>query len=218
MLKNYKTVLGEETYTYEEKRSRFIARVKPVEREEDALAFISTIRECAWDATHNCFAYSIQGDQVFQRYSDDGEPSGTAGLPMLEVIKRRQLTNVAVVVTRYFGGVLLGASGLVRAYTKATAGVLEAVEEINVKTCLEAEINIEYHLSGKLENMLLSNGYLLAGTNYSESVTFHVLFEKAQRPALEEKLNELTSGRALLKDAGLREVHTDTSGKVLIIR
>jgi len=130
----YKTISKEATVEMEEKKSRFIANVKPVSSEEEALEFINNIRAKYWDATHNVYAYYISGENIIQRFSDDGEPSGTAGMPVLEVIKRMELKDLVVVVTRYFGGILLGASGLVRAYSKSAALGIEAAGIVTKKT------------------------------------------------------------------------------------
>ncbi|MGI6085601.1 MAG: IMPACT family protein, partial [Acetivibrionales bacterium] len=124
-MKSFRTIIKEGYYLVEEKRSRFIARAKPIITEQEALDYIQQIKTACWDATHNCYAYLVETDSLYQRYSDDGEPQGTAGLPILDVIRKKNLQNVVVVVTRYFGGILLGAGGLVRAYGKACAGGLE---------------------------------------------------------------------------------------------
>ncbi|NLU32372.1 MAG: YigZ family protein [Clostridiaceae bacterium] len=217
MLKEYRTVFQEGHYVYEEKRSRFIARVLPVLSEEEAIGFINRIRSECRDAAHNCYAYYVEGEAAYQRYSDDGEPAGTAGLPILEVIRKRQLVNVAIVVTRYFGGILLGAGGLVRAYGKAAAGGVQGAREVTVRTCVEARIDVEYHLSGKLRNMLMSEGFTLAGADYSHLVAFTVLLPENQKAKLEEKVNDITGGRASLEYAGERLVKTDDSGNILEI-
>ncbi|NLW02380.1 MAG: YigZ family protein [Clostridiaceae bacterium] len=217
MLKEYRTVFREGQYIYEEKRSRFIARVLPVQSEEEAIGFINRVRSESRDATHHCYAYYIEGEAVYQRYSDDREPAGTAGLPILEVIKKRQLVNIVIVVIRYFGGVLLGAGGLVRAYGKAAAGGVLEAREIMVRACVEASINVEYHLSGKLQNMLLTEGFSLAGTDYSHLVTFTVLLPEKHKAKLEEKVNDITSGGARVEYVGERLVKTDDSDNILEI-
>jgi uncharacterized YigZ family protein len=214
-LKDYKSVYHEGYYLYEEKRSRFIARVRPVITEQEAIDFINGIKAECWDATHNCYAYHVANEAVYQRYSDDGEPSGTAGMPILEVIRKKQLMNVVVVVTRYFGGILLGAGGLVRAYGKAAAGGLEDACEIWVKTCIHAKIRIEYHLSGKLQNMLMQEGFLVRDVAYTDDVTFEVLLEEQQRDDFEKMLNDLTGGRSNVTYLGKVPVKLDLKGNVL---
>ena len=133
-MEQYKTVLEGGTGEIVEKKSRFIATVRPVKNEEEALAFLEEMRKKYWDARHNCYAYSIGKNREFTRCSDDGEPSGTAGRPMLDVILGEDIYNVAVVVTRYFGGVLLGTGGLVRAYSKAVQEGLGITEPVNSPT------------------------------------------------------------------------------------
>jgi len=214
-LKSYKTIRSEGYFLLEEKRSRFIARARPVSTEQEAIDFIQSIKAEHWDATHNCYAYSVEDGALYQRYSDDGEPQGTAGLPMLEVIRKRELTNVVVVVTRYFGGILLGAGGLVRAYGKACAGSLDNGEEIWVKPCLEMKIPIEYHLSGRLQNMLLNEKFILAGADYAEEVTFTVYVPKERRDFLEKEIREITGGTLRSQVIGHKNVRLDPSGKVL---
>lgn len=217
MQREYKTVFQEGTFILEERRSRFIARVLPVQSEEEAVAFINRVRAESRDATHHCYAYYVEGDTTYQRYSDDGEPAGTAGIPILEVIKKRQLVNVAIVVVRYFGGILLGAGGLVRAYGKAAAGGVLNAQEVRVRTCVEAKIHVQYHLSGKLQNMLMNEGFILGGTDYSDLVAFTVLITEDQKNNLEEKVNEITGGKACIAYCGDKRVRIDESDRVLAV-
>ncbi|NLU51277.1 MAG: YigZ family protein [Clostridiaceae bacterium] len=213
--KSLKTILKEGYFLLEEKRSSFIARAKPVSSEQEAIDFIQQIKASHRDATHNCYAYSVDADALYQRYSDDGEPQGTAGLPILEVIKKKELQNVAVVVTRYFGGILLGAGGLVRAYGKACAGALENAGEIWIKPCLEIKIPIEYHLSGRLRNMLINEGFILGGIDYAQEVTFTVYLPKEQKPILEKHILDITGGVLRLEVIGTKNVKIDKDGKVI---
>ena len=218
MQRVFKTVFKEGYYSYDEKRSRFIARVKPVQDEEQAIAFINRVKSESRDASHHCYAYYIEGDAAYQRYSDDGEPAGTAGLPILDVIKKRNLTNVAVVVIRYFGGILLGAGGLLRAYGKAAAGGVADSREIFVKACLETQIRVEYHLSGKMQNMLQNDRYLISGTDYTDLVTFSVLIGEEEKEILEEKINDITAGKhGVLYISGKKTVKIDEAGNLLEI-
>ena len=214
-MKDYKTIEKEGYYLLEEKRSRFIARAKPISNEEEALDFIQSIKTSCWDATHNCYAYSVENDALYQRYSDDGEPQGTAGLPMLEVIRKRELQNVVVVVTRYFGGVLLGAGGLVRAYSKACSGGLIDAGEIWVKTCLELKIPIEYHLSGKLQNMLLTEEFLIGNTNYGAEVTYTVYSPPSRLEFLNQQISEITGGVVRTEVVENKKIKVDENGKVI---
>ena len=214
-MKCYKTIKKEGYYLFEEKRSRFIARAIPIVTEQEAIDFIQSIKSTHWDATHNCYAYSVESDTLCQRYSDDGEPQGTAGLPILDVIRKKELNNVVVVVTRYFGGILLGAGGLVRAYGKACVGSLDEGEEILVKPCLEIKIPIEYHLSGKLQNMLINENFILGRIEYSEEVTFTVYVPKKQKEFLEKEIMEITSGVLRIEVSDIRNIKLDKNGKVL---
>lgn len=202
-------------FLFEEKRSQFIARARPVQSEPEAIEFIQSLKTSCWDATHNCYAYSIDADSLYQRYSDDGEPQGTAGLPMLDVIRKKGLQNVVVVVTRYFGGILLGAGGLVRAYGKACAGGLEDGGEIWVKPCLKLKLPIEYHLSGKLQNMLLSEDFIIADTIYTDEVTFTIYSPIERKSFLENQIREITGGVLRLEEAGIKNIRIDIKGNVL---
>lgn len=143
-MEQYKTVLEGGTGEIVEKKSRFIATVRPVKNEEEALAFLEEMRKKYWDARHNCYAYSIGKNREFTRCSDDGEPSGTAGRPMLDVILGEDIYNVAVVVTRYFGGVLLGTGGLVRAYSKAVQEGLAGSLVIEKKKGISLKVTTDY--------------------------------------------------------------------------
>lgn len=214
-MKSYKTIIKEGYYLLEEKRSRFIARAKPITAEQEALDFIQEIKTTCWDATHNCYAYSVDSGSLYQRYSDDGEPQGTAGLPMLDVIRKKDLQNVVVVVTRYFGGTLLGAGGLVRAYGKACAGGLENAGFVLVKPCLKFNIPIEYHLSGKLQNMFLSEGFIIADAEYTHEVAYTIYSPIEKKELLEHKIREITGGVLRMDEAGIENIYIDSKGNVL---
>ncbi len=214
-MRNYKTIGKDGYFLLEEKRSRFIARAKPVQTEQEAIDFIQAIKSECWDATHNCYAYSVETDALYQRYSDDGEPQGTAGLPILDVIRKKELQNVVVVVTRYFGGIMLGAGGLVRAYSKACAGGLNDAGEVWVKTCHEIKIPIEYHLSGKLQNMLINEDFIIADTDYGEEVLYTIYSPPEKKEFLEQQIQEITSGVLRIEVIGTKEIRLDTNGKVI---
>lgn len=218
ILKSYKTILKEGDFLLEEKKSRFIARAKPVFSEQEATDYIQSIKTACWDATHNCYAYSIEADSLYQRFSDDGEPQGTAGLPMLDVIKKKELQNVVVVVTRYFGGTLLGAGGLVRAYSKACAGGLESGKEIIVKPCLKLKVPIEYHLSGRLQNRLITEGFIINQIEYTQEVTFTVFTPMEKKENLENIIREITGGLLRLEDDGFEDIYVDSKGNVLEVK
>ena len=150
-MEQYKTVLEGGTGEIIEKKSRFIATVRPVRNEEEALAFLEEMRKQYWDARHNCYAYSVGRNREYTRCSDDGEPSGTAGRPMLDVILGEDIYNVAVVVTRYFGGVLLGTGGLVRAYSKAVQEGLSESLLIEKKKGISLKVTTDYTGIGKIQ-------------------------------------------------------------------
>lgn len=172
MKKSFKTINQRATTEVIEKKSRFIANVLPVNTEEEAISFISSIKKQYYDARHNCFAYIIGKDIPIIRFSDDGEPSGTAGKPILDVLQGEKLENVVVVVTRYFGGILLGTGGLVRAYKKATKeGILEA-KIVEMDRYNEVFINVDYSFVGKIQYEITNNNYILIDTKYTDIVEF----------------------------------------------
>lgn len=187
-------------------RSRFIGRGFPVESEAAALAILADIRKAHWDASHNCFAYRIGPDGGCARYSDDGEPGGTAGLPMMEVLKSRGLTDLLVVVTRYFGGILLGAGGLVRAYSKSAAAAIQAAGEVEVLSALRYHITIPYNRYGGLEPLLRERA-LVEAVDFGQDVQVTALVEAAQAPGFCKAVTEKSDGRctpALLGEGWLR--------------
>lgn len=195
----YKTVLNYAEAKYEEKKSRFIASVKPVAGEEEAVDFINQLKTRYWDATHNVYAYCINGDSIIRRFSDDGEPSGTAGLPVLEVINKNELMDVVVVVTRYFGGTLLGASGLVRAYGKAAMMGIGAAGMGKKVLCEEIRIVLEYPVFGKLQNYIASQGYRVRDINYAQDIVMTVLVPVNEKDGFIKYVNNATNGEALVE-------------------
>ncbi len=183
----------------EEKKSRFICHVKPVETEEEAAAFINDKKKEYWDARHNCSAFVIGKNAELTRCSDDGEPAGTAGRPMLEVLLNEEIRNVAVVVTRYFGGVLLGTGGLVRAYQAAVKAGLEASSIIEKQEGIKGSLCVDYTTVGKLQYVFEKNGYTVLESKYEESVTFILLIPKEEWDAAVKMITEATMGRVELK-------------------
>ena len=179
-----------------EKKSRFIANVRPVESEAEAVAFIDEMKKKYWDARHNCSAFVIGTKAELTRCSDDGEPSGTAGRPMLEVLLGEGVRNVAVVVTRYFGGVLLGTGGLVRAYTTATARALEAAEVVTVRSVVELEVTVDYSLYERAALLIQAAEAKLADPQFTDRVTLRWQMPEGTEPPLLEQLRELTRGAA----------------------
>ncbi|OPJ56742.1 YigZ family protein [Alkalithermobacter paradoxus] len=200
MRKEYKTIkeFGQSEIIIE--KSRFIGYAKPVESEEDAVKFINEIKEKHKDATHNVWAYTVGMNMEIQRYSDDGEPTGTAGIPSLEVIKKEDLRNVAVVVTRYFGGIKLGGGGLIRAYTKGAKIGLEAGKIINRILFKNIILKLEYTLLGKIQNEILNSHYIIKDTLYEDMVKMIVYSKVDDVEALKEKLIDITNGKIEIEE------------------
>lgn len=199
MLEKYKTVYEGGEGEIVEKKSRFIATVRLVEKEEDALAFIEEMRKKYWDARHNCYAYSIGENREFTRCSDDGEPSGTAGRPMLDVILGTGVYNVAVVVTRYFGGVLLGTGGLVRAYSKAVQEGLAASTVIEKIRGISLRVETDYTGIGKIQYIAGERHLPVLDSEYTDKVVLHLLVPADQVAGVEKAITEGTNGRALME-------------------
>lgn len=177
-------------------KSRFIGYAKPVETEEEALEFIEEISIKHRDATHNVYAYVIGETSNIQRFSDDGEPSGTAGIPALEVLKKEDLRNTVVVVTRYFGGIKLGGGGLIRAYTKGAKIAIDAAVIIDMVEHTKVKIRVDYTTYGRIENFLITEGYLVEDTVYDDAVNIYVLIRYDFLEEFENIMTELTSGTA----------------------
>ena len=195
-MSNYKTLhkFGVDEYIVE--KSTFIGYAKPIKTEEEAIEFINEIKKKHKDATHNVWAYTVGENMNIQRYSDDGEPQGTAGIPTLEVIKKEDLRDVVVVVTRYFGGVKLGAGGLVRAYTKGAKIGIEAGIVIEKVKYTEVKIKIEYTQLGRIQNEIMNLGYTLKDTIYSEDVELIVYTKVEDAQSLIDRMIDITSGTA----------------------
>ncbi|HEX2945087.1 MAG TPA: YigZ family protein [Clostridia bacterium] len=198
MRKEYLTVSREASAEFEEKKSRFIATVRPVACEEEAHGFVEALRSKYWNATHNVYAYYICGENTQQKFSDDGEPSGTAGLPVLEAIRKLDAEDVAVVVTRYFGGTLLGASGLVRAYGKSATLGLEAAGIVKRQLCIEAGIAMDYSLLGKLQALAASKGYRVKDTIYAQDVDMYLYIPVDEFEAFSALVTETTNAKAIV--------------------
>lgn len=170
---DYKTIKGIEVSEFEVEKSVFITTAKHVETEGEALTFIDEIREKYKDATHNCTAYIINEKPEIKRYNDDGEPQGSAGLPMLSVLEKEEVTNVAVVVTRYFGGKLLGKGGLIRAYTKGVADTV-GPNALYKRDYLRVELILSYNILGQIENYLNEEKYQVINKSYTDEVSFEI--------------------------------------------
>ncbi|MCX7745707.1 MAG: YigZ family protein [Clostridia bacterium] len=215
MAKEYKTVLNFSVTEMEEKKSKFIASVKPVSTEEEALAFIQELKSKYWDATHNVYSYFIGGNNIIQRFSDDGEPSGTAGVPVLEVIKRMGVQNLVVVVTRYFGGTLLGAAGLIRAYSKSAALGIEASKIVRKLLSREVRIIIEYTLFGKLHSFLLNEGHTIKEIIYEQDVEIFVFVPVDLVEDFEAVIEETTNARAIVERGEASYITLDEKGNII---
>lgn len=201
-MNEYLTVQGYGEATYIIQRSRFLTYITPVETEEEAAAFISRIRKKHYDATHNCAAYTIGLNDDIQKADDDGEPSGTAGRPMLEVLKNRGLKNTCVVVTRYFGGIKLGAGGLVRAYGKAVTEGIDAAGIYRMMLYGKWHVEISYELLGTIENQLRTGGYHIADKQFTDVVVLTICAPKTAGERLVSELTDWSGGRAIVRDAG----------------
>ena len=196
MLPEYRTIYrgGEDEIV--EKKSRFIATVVPVNTEEEALEFVEKTRKKYWDARHNCFAYIIGERGQLQRCSDDGEPAGTAGKPMLDVLLNEQVHDMAVVVTRYFGGVLLGTGGLVRAYQGAVKAALEQAKILEKYAGYLLVIRTDYNGLGKIQYLAAKQGAFILDTRYSEDVIMRIVAKSEDTDGFLKKIQEATGGQA----------------------
>ena len=215
MLKNYRTVYQGGEGEIVEKKSRFIATVIPAAEEEEALAFIEAMNKKYWNATHNCFAYVIGERNEIQRCSDDGEPSGTAGKPMLDVLLGEELHNTAVVVTRYFGGVLLGTGGLVRAYSGAVQAGLGESTVIEKHHGISLALTADYTAIGKLQYIAAENQLPVLDTEYTDKVIMHLLVPNDQIGRIQKVITEATSGRIKMEKE--KELYfADVEGKIKV--
>ena len=198
-MKNYRTVAGDEIFSaeYEVKKSRFIAHVKNVDTEEYAREFLQTIRKKYFDATHNCSAWILGENGNLQKSNDDGEPGGTAGNPILETIKKNDLTNTAVVVTRYFGGIKLGAGGLIRAYSHTAALGLDAAKILRMTTFQKISLTLEYNFLAQVENFLRKKNIRVESSDYADVVTLNILILPDEVENFLTELTDLTAANFL---------------------
>ena len=194
----YKTIQKEAFGEFVERHSRFIGYAKPVETEDDAISFINKIKAKHWDAKHNVYAYSLLKGSIM-RYSDDGEPHGTAGVPVLDILKKNEVTNIVIVVTRYFGGILLGTGGLVRAYSSAAKLALDSAVVINMVSCFRAQLFCDYSLYGKISSILAELGAKIEESEFLDNVKIIFYIEKKKLNVLNDKLNEVSSGEIITK-------------------
>lgn len=215
MLSQYKTVYNGGEAEIIEKKSRFIATVKPVRSEEEAIAFIESLKKKYWNATHNCFAYVVGERFQIQRCSDDGEPSGTAGKPMLDVLLGEGIHDTAVVVTRYFGGTLLGTGGLVRAYQSSTKAGLEASTVITKMHGHRVSIQTDYTGLGKIQYILGQRGLTILHSEYTDKVDLEVLLPEEVVKTVMSEITEGTNGQAVMEM--LEECYfADVDGEMMV--
>ena len=203
MLQEYLTVKEYGEHEIVIQKSRFIAYINRATTEEEAQAFIATIKKKHWDATHNCSAYMIGEHNQIQKANDDGEPSGTAGVPMLEVLKKKELKDTVVVVTRYFGGIKLGGGGLIRAYGKSTSEGLNAIGIVKRKLNRVMHTTVDYTWLGKLENELRSSRFDLKEIHYLDKVGIETYVEENETQQFEAWMTELTNGQCDIKKGEL---------------
>lgn len=192
--KNYLTIGKEAGDEFVERKSRFMGFIKPVTTEEEALAFIREKQKKYWDATHNVYAYVLDGGNLC-RFSDDGEPQGTAGIPVLDVLRKEGLVDCVVVVTRYFGGILLGAGGLVRAYSHGAKIAVDAGGVVEMRKCLLGEIVCDYAQYGMIPAILADHGATLTDTQFGEAVTVCFSIPREGRGSLEAAVIDRSNGR-----------------------
>lgn len=200
MLPSYYTVKGYGENEIEIQKSRFIAYIERAETEEQAQTFIQKIKKQNQNATHNCSAYLIGENDQIQKANDDGEPSGTAGVPILEVLKKKHLKDTVVVITRYYGGIKLGAGGLIRAYGKATSEGLAAVGIVERKLMRIMHTTIDYTWLGKVENELRSSEYQIKQINYLDKVEIETFVDEDQKEIFFQWIIELTNGHGKIKN------------------
>lgn len=196
-------------------KSRFIGYSMPIESEKDALDFIDKIKTEHRDATHNVYAYVLGESNNIQKFSDDGEPSGTAGIPVLEVIKKEDLRNVVVVVTRYFGGIKLGAGGLIRAYTKGAKIGLEAGIIVEKVLHHKLKVRISYSLYGMMENFLNTQGYIVDDIQYDDAVNIYVYVKFSEVERFINTVRDMTSGNADIEDIGEEYISIKDGKRIL---
>jgi uncharacterized YigZ family protein len=199
-----------------EKKSRFISYISPVYTEQEAVDFINSIKKKHYDATHNCSAFIVGETANIQRSSDDGEPSGTAGIPILEVLRKEGLTNTVVVVTRYFGGIMLGAGGLIRAYTQGCADAIRAAGIMRLQPYAIYSVSIDYSLLNKLQHEIGKTDYIIAATEYLDIVTLKILVQPEQADKLQEDIVQWTNSNALIEYLGIESLKIDEQSGTII--
>lgn len=202
----YRTISQDGQAQEEIKKSRFICHAKRVYSEEEARDFIAAIKKKHYKATHNCSAFIVGEKSEIKRTSDDGEPSGTAGVPMLGVMENHQLTNVCFVVTRYFGGIKLGAGGLIRAYAGSVALAIKEIGLIEIKEQAGLRLKMSYSQYQNFDNFLKAEDLIEFDTEFTDLVATTIYIDKQEKETLEQKLVEFFNGKIQIDDQGLREV------------
>lgn len=197
----YRTIGKQASDEFVEKKSRFIGYIKPATTQEEAVAFINEIKSKHWDARHNVYAYVLRDGQT-RRYSDDGEPQGTAGIPVLDVLLKENLTDCVVVATRYFGGTLLGMGGLVRAYSHTAKIAVDAGGIITMKLCKALRICCDYNFYGRLNSLIPECGGVIDGTDFADSVTVTFKMPVDGVDDFERKLVDLSLGKFRSEELG----------------
>ena len=205
---NYFTISKAASDSFIEKKSEFIGYIAPVKTNDEAVAFINEIKAMHRKARHNVYAYILREDNI-SRYSDDGEPQGTAGVPVLEVLQKRGLTDVCVVVTRYFGGILLGGGGLLRAYSHAASIACDAAHIMDMRLCHRLTIKSDYNLYGKINYILPNFDVITVNSDFADAVTLEILVMSEKLDALRKELTEVTNDSAEVTDLG--ELYEDFS-------
>lgn len=211
----YKILYRAGTGEITEKKSRFIAEIRPADTEEEALAFIEEVRKTHWDARHHCFAYRIGPLNQTVRASDDGEPSQTAGRPMLDVLEGQELHNVCAVVTRYFGGTLLGTGGLVRAYSQAVKEALKNCVILEKRPGIRLEVDTDYNGVGKIQYIAAQLRITELESQYTDRAVFTYMVPMEELGTLKSKITEATAGRAVQRQGD--PVYYGFIGKELIL-
>ena len=208
---NYFTISKPASDSFIEKKSEFIGYIAPVKTNDEAVAFINQIKAMHRKARHNVYAYILREDNI-SRYSDDGEPQGTAGVPVLEVLQKRGLTDVCVVVTRYFGGILLGGGGLLRAYSHAASIACDAAQIMDMRLCHRLTIKTDYNLYGKINYILPNFDVITVNSDFADAVTLEILVMSEKLDALRKELTEVTNNSAEVTDLG--ELYNDFSSVI----
>lgn len=192
-------------------KSRFIAHIRPVQNEEEAKAFINEIKSSHKDATHNCSAYTVGPEMNIQKANDDGEPSGTAGVPMLEILKKLEIHDACVVVTRYFGGIKLGGGGLIRAYSGAVRDVIYDIGRVELREAVPVTVTISYDLTGKFEYEHASTPYMLRNQFYTDKVSYQIDVVKQDYDEFIQFLNRITASNYDLEEEDIKLLPFDIS-------